>query len=126
MPAKKTASTSGPRSKPVTSPATRTDAITVARTIEASASDVFRAFNDPTRRSWCFTTAFRVLAMTAPRSLRVLLPDASMVQVFIARKGNVRSAVTITHSHLADDAAVEQARANWRDALARLAEMLSE
>ena len=110
----------------MTSPATRSDTITVARTIEASASDVFRAFNDPTRCGWCFTQVFRVLAVTAPRALRFLLSDETMVKVAIERKGNVRSSVTVTHSHLADPAACEQARLAWRDALARLADLLAE
>ena len=100
--------------------------VSVARSLEASASDVFRAFNDPSRRQWCGVTDYLVRTAVAPRSLRIGMPDGSMVDVMIERKGNTRCAVTVQHKQLADANAAERARAMWRDALARLAGMLSE
>lgn len=100
--------------------------ISVSRTLEGSASDVFRAFNDPTRRAWCFTTSYTVRTTVAPRSLRLAMPDESLVTIAIDRKGNARCAVSVHHSKLPDAATAEQAKSAWRDALARLAGMLSD
>ncbi len=100
--------------------------ISVQRTLEASASDVFRAFNDPTRRQWSAVPDYLVRTAVAPRSLRIGMPDGSTVRVVIERKGNTRCTVTVQHGQLADAAAAERARIDWRDALARLAGLLSE
>ena len=100
--------------------------ISVARTMEASASDVFRAFNDASRRQWSAGQEYLVRTAIAPRSLRLGLPDGTLVAVAIDRKGNTRCSVTIAHSKLPDVAAADRAKAVWRDALARLAGMLAE
>lgn len=100
--------------------------ISVQRTLDASASDIFRAFNDPTRRQWSAVTDYLVRTAVAPRSLRIGMPDGSTVRVGIERKGNTRCAVTVQHGQLADTAAAERAKIEWRDSLARLAGLLSE
>lgn len=100
--------------------------ISAARTIDASASDVFRAFNDPTRRQWMDGATYQVRRAIAPRLLRLAMPDGSQVEVVIDRKGNTRCAVSLQHRHLIDAAAAERAKLMWRDALARLADMLWE
>ena len=100
--------------------------ISVARTLDASASDIFRAFNDPTRRQWSAVPDYLVRTAVAPRSLRIGMPDGSMVTVVIDRKGNTRCAVSVQHSKLTDAAAADRAKVMWRDALSRLAGMLSE
>lgn len=100
--------------------------ISVSRTVEASASDAFRAFNDPTRRGWCFVRDYVVRTTIAPRSLRIAFADESLVVVAIARKGNARCAVTVQHSKLPDAAAAEKMKEQWREALARLAGMIAD
>jgi len=100
--------------------------VAAARTIDASASDVFRAFNDPTRRQWLGASTYQVRRAVAPRLLRLAMPDGSLVEVIIDRKGNTRCAVSLQHRQLADAAAAERAKLLWRDALARLADMLWE
>lgn len=100
--------------------------ISVSRTLEASASDVFRAFNDPTRRGWCFVSDYVVRTTIAPRSLRIAFSDDTLVVVAIARKGNTRCAVTVQHNKLPDAATAEKAKDAWRDALARLAGMVAD
>lgn len=100
--------------------------ISVSRSLEASASDVFRAFNDPARRSWSAVRDFVVRTTIAPRSLRLGMPDETLVSVAIERKGNTRCTVSVQHSKLPDAAVAEQAKAMWRDALAQLADMLAE
>lgn len=99
---------------------------TAQRTVEASASEVFRAFNDPTRRLWSHITDYVVRSTVAPRLLRLVLPDGSLVTVTISRKGNVRSTVDVLHTMIVSSADAEQSKRHWRDALSRLAGMLAE
>jgi hypothetical protein len=100
--------------------------VSVSRTLEGTASEVFRAFNDPTRRAWCPVQDYIVRTTIAPRSLRLGMPDGSLVAVSIERKGSVRSAIEVQHSKLEDAAAADRAKSLWREALARLAEMLAD
>ena len=100
--------------------------VSVTRTLEASASEVFRAFNDPTRRGWCHVQDYVVRTTIAPRSLRLGFSDGTLVAVAIERKGNTRCAVSVQHAGLADEAAAERARAEWKESLARLAQALAE
>jgi len=114
------------KSQPVVAPTANGVEISVARTMEASASDVFRAFNDVSRRQWSAGQEYLVRTAIAPRSLRLGLPDGTLVGVAIDRKGNTRCSVTVSHSKLPDAAAADRAKVAWRDALARLAGMLTE
>lgn len=99
---------------------------TATRAVEATASELFRAFNDPTRRLWSHVTDYVVRSTVAPRLLRLGMRDGSLVTVTITRKGNVRSAVDIQHSMIASAEAAELSKRQWREALARLAGMLAE
>lgn len=108
-------------SRPVTAGANLE--IQVTRTIDASASDAFRAFNDSARRGWITSQEYLVRTAIAPRSLQLGLPDGSTVQVRIDRKGNRRCVVAILHGQLVDQRTADRAKAMWRDALNRLAEM---
>lgn len=100
--------------------------ISVSRTIEATVSEVFRAFNDPTRRMWCAVPDYVVRTTIAPRSLRLGMPDGTLVAVSILRKGGVRCQVTVDHTKLTDAAHAEQQKVEWRAALARLSDMIAE
>jgi hypothetical protein len=100
--------------------------ISVSRTIDASASDLFRAFNDPTRRSWSAVQDYVVRTTIAPRSLRLGMPDSTLAAVTITRKGNTRCSIEIQHSNLPDAAAADRAKSMWRDALARLTDLLAD
>jgi uncharacterized protein YndB with AHSA1/START domain len=101
-------------------------AVSVARTIDGSASAVFRAFNDPTRRAWCHERMYSVQAAVAPRMLRLAMPDKSTVTISIARKGNTRTMVSLEQTKLVDAAAADRARIAWKQALDRLAMLLDE
>ena len=100
--------------------------IAVSRSLEASASEVFRAFNDPTRRAWSSVRDFVVRTTIAPRLLRIGMRDGTLVTVTIARKGNSRCAVTVEQHKLPDELTAEQAKAMWRESLARLADLLAD
>jgi hypothetical protein len=101
-------------------------AVSVSRSLEATVSEVFRAFNDPTRRSWSPVRDYVVRNTIAPRLLRIALADGQQLTVTIARKGNTRCMVTVEQSKVPDELSVEKSRALWRDALARLADQLAD
>ena len=98
----------------------------VSRAVEASVSEMFRAFNDPTRRAWCHAANYVVRSTVAPRLLRLAMPDGSLITVTISRKGNVRCMVDVLHSLLPTADAAEQAKRQWRESLSRLAGLLAE
>jgi hypothetical protein len=95
------------------------DGATISRTIEASASEVFRAFNDPRMRGWCHEAGYAVRRATAPRSLVLGLQGSAGAQVAIERRGNTRTLVTLRLTHGTDPAA-------WRASLDRLSAMVLE
>lgn len=98
--------------------------VRASRILDASASAVFRALNDPTRRGWSPEPLYRVLSALAPRFVRLALPDGSQVSVAITRQGNVRCSVAIEHSGLPADSQPIAVRQRWMAALAALAEQL--
>ena len=100
--------------------------VSVSRSLEATASEVFRAFNDPARRAWSPVRDYVVRNTIAPRMLRIALPDGTQLTVTITRKGNTRCMVTVEQSKVPDELSLEKSRALWRDALARLADMLAD
>ncbi|MDQ8158262.1 MAG: hypothetical protein P3C09_14410 [Gemmatimonadota bacterium] len=99
-------------------------AVTVSRTLDASPSEVFRAFNDPSRRQWSAAQGYRVVSAVAPRFLRLMMHDGTLVSVSITRKGNARCAVDLEHARLPAAAAGEVAKSEWRLGLERMAELL--
>ncbi len=101
-----------------------TVAVSVSRTLDASPSEVFRAFNDPTRRQWSGTLGYRVVSAVAPRFLRLMMHDGTLVNVSVGRKGNARCAVDLEHSRLADGTAGEKMKSEWREAMGKMGEQL--
>lgn len=106
-------------------PAPKTFECTAARTLEASASEVYRAFNDPSRRGWCHERGYAVRGSVAPRSLTLGIADGSVGVVAIARKGT-RCQVSVLQKGITTADAAERARIDWRNSLERLAGMLAE
>jgi len=101
-----------------------TVSVTVSRTIDASPSEVFRAFNDPKRRQWSGFLGYRVVNAVAPRFLRLMMHDGTLVSVSVGRKGNARCAVELEHTRLPNASEGERMKTEWRDGIARMAEQL--
>jgi hypothetical protein len=98
--------------------------VRVTRILDAPASSVFRALNDPARRGWSPEPLYRVVSALAPRFVRLALPDGSQVSVAIDRQGNVRCSVTVEQSGLPANLPADVAYGRWKGALAALAEQL--
>ena len=107
-------------------PVAKTFESSVSHSIEASTSDVYRAFNDPNRRSWCHERAYTVRGSVAPRSLILRFADGTSASVAISRKGNARSLVMVLHKGIATAANAEIARNQWRASLERLAATMAD
>jgi hypothetical protein len=113
---------STPPSSPPSAPAR--GVVRVTRILDAPASSVFRALNDPARRGWSPEPLYRVVSALAPRFVRLALPDGSQVSVAIDRQGNVRCSVTVEQSGLPTSLPADVAYGRWKGALAALAEQL--
>jgi hypothetical protein len=107
-------------------PPVKTFEASVARTIEASASDIFRAFNDPNRRGWCHERGYAVRGSVAPRSLTLGIADGTFASVAITRKGNTRCVISVLQRGFLEPAQAERARDDWRGSLERLAGLMAE
>lgn len=107
-------------------PAAKTFEATAARSIEASASEVFRAFNDPNRRGWCHERGYAVRGSVAPRSMTLGFADNTIASVGIIRKGNTRCQVSVLQKGFPNPDLAARARSDWSAALERLAGMMAE
>jgi hypothetical protein len=84
--------------------------------IDASPSEVFRAFNDPTRRQWGSAFGYTVMNAVAPRFLRLMMHDGTLVSVSIGRKGMLVAAKTIALTAIdlfKKPALIEEAKTEW-------------
>jgi hypothetical protein len=98
--------------------------VSVTRTVEATADDVWRDFVEPARRNrWLEAGALRVRSGTGRpgKSARFDDRDGRLVHIYLTGKG-ARCSVAVTTEHLAGPDEVEAHRALWRSRLDRLAE----
>ncbi|MFF0310253.1 hypothetical protein ACFYSC_22715 [Streptosporangium sp. NPDC004379] len=98
-------------------------AVTVSRTMDASADRLFTAFADETERGrWLPDGRLRERTATRPRSARFDWDeDGTRVHVTFTAKSENRGTVTVEHARLADAEAAERAKRWWRDRLTSLA-----
>jgi hypothetical protein len=95
----------------------------VSRTVAVPVERLFEAVCDP---SWPAEGALRPRTARPARSARFDWEDgATRVHAYFTAKGDAKSAVTIQHERLAG-AAVEHAKAYWRDRLVELKRALEE
>ncbi len=97
--------------------------VSVSRTIPASVEALFAVWNDDGRRdSWLGATV-KVRKANLNRSMRAETGErGSDLSVSFYAKGPDRCQVVVQQTKLADRSEVEERRAFWRDALARLGE----
>jgi uncharacterized protein YndB with AHSA1/START domain len=98
--------------------------VSVTKTIDASAADVWRDFVEPRRRErWLEPGALRVRSGTGTlgKSARFDAPDGRLVHIWLDDKGD-RCSVAVTCEKLDGPEEVAAMRAIWRERLAALAE----
>lgn len=95
-----------------------------SKTINAPAEQVFEAFVDAgLRRQWLPDLEVSVRTTTPGRSAGFDLPDGSRLRVALAENG-AKTQVAVEHGRLADTAAADRAKADWRDRLTSLKDRL--
>lgn len=97
--------------------------VSISKTIDASADDVWRDFVETRRRDrWLDPGTLRVRPKTGTpgKSARFDDADGRTVHIYLTAKDE-RSSVAVTCEGLADQAEVETHRALWRDRLGALA-----
>jgi len=97
-----------------------------SRTYAVPVATLFEAWADPKiRRRWLDDVRVTTRTASAPRSMRLGLPDGAIVAVGFTAKGRAKSAVAIQHTKLPDRVAVERTKEAWTKRLDALAEVLS-
>jgi len=96
-----------------------------SKTVAASVDQLYEAWMDEaTQRSWLGVPAPDVRTAQPGHSLRLTWHDGSWVIVGFTDKGDGKSQVTVSHERLPNARAANKYRAFWKEALARLQEML--
>lgn len=98
----------------------------VTKTVPVGVDRLFDAFADAgARRRWLEPGTLRVRTAQRGRSARFDFRDGSTrVLAYFEEKGPGKASVVVQHERLEDANAREEARAFWKERLARLAEML--
>ena len=96
-----------------------------SRTFGVSVETLYEAWADGRRRKrWLDETGVKVRTATAPKSLRLQMPDGAIVAVGFSSKGKSKSAVALEQARLPDREAAEALKQRWSDRLDALGESL--
>jgi hypothetical protein len=96
------------------------------KTFGAPVEVLFDAWADcATRRRWLDGLEVEVRTATRPKSLRLRWPDGTVVLVMFTSKGPDRSVAALTHTKLADKAALNRTKQYWTERFDVLARVLA-
>jgi uncharacterized protein YndB with AHSA1/START domain len=97
----------------------------VSKTIGVDVQELYDAWADARRRSqWLKGEKATVKSSSHAKSMRLLWPDGSVVEVNFSAKGRGKSVVAVQHTKLPDAKAVERVKAAWKGHLDALKVML--
>jgi hypothetical protein len=95
-----------------------------SKTFSVPVTALFKAWaDDATRRRWLDGVDVVVRTATAPKSMRLQWPDATIVVVGFTAKSASKSAVSVVHTKLRDRAASNNAKQYWTERLDALASL---
>lgn len=95
------------------------------KTVSAPVDALFAAWTDPeARRRWLGEHALEVRGTTPGKSLRARWSDGTPLDVRFETKGEGKSAVSVDHQRIADEASAARLKAVWRESLDRLKALL--
>lgn len=95
----------------------------VSRTINVDQKTVWAKLTGAERKIWLKGT-FEDFSSTAPRSLRLSLPDGSRVELALTAKGPQKTTITASHAKLKGAGEVAARKEFWQDALGKLKKLL--
>ena len=97
-----------------------------SKTLPVSAKVAFDAFVDArTRKKWLKGVDVTIRTATSPKSVRIGMPDGSIVAVWITAKGE-KCAVAVQADNLPTRAEANTRKAFWTEKLAALEELLGD
>ena len=100
--------------------------VSVSKTFPVDADGLFRAFTDPRERSrWLEPGTLRTRTSQPGRTARFDISGGGRLHVYLTPKGAARASVSLQVEKLPDADAVEEARAFWKERLARLGDTIS-
>ena len=98
-----------------------------SRTFGVDVETLYEAWADGRRRKrWLDATGVKVRTATAPKSLRLQMPDGAIVAVGFASKGKGKSSVALEQARLPDRETAEALKRTWSERLDALGEALKE
>ncbi|HYF40757.1 MAG TPA: hypothetical protein VD930_13765 [Gemmatimonadales bacterium] len=98
-----------------------------SKTFAAPLGRVYHAFNDAGIRSrWLSESGLTIRGATREKSMRIVWPDRTPVEIWFLRKGKDKSQVALAHRKLPDRAAVDRMKQYWGERLEALKEILMQ
>ena len=96
-----------------------------SRTFNVPVAELFDAWADaPVRKRWLDAAGAKVRSATAPKAMRILWPDGSVVIAGFTAKGPAKSSVAIAHTKLPDRETANQLKGYWAERFDALADVL--
>lgn len=94
----------------------------VSKTLPVSDAEAHAWLANEEKRALWLDTPVSIRTATAPKSVRMGMPDHTIAAAWIVPRGDSKCSIGISHTKLADSDAVDEAKALWKAALERLAE----
>jgi hypothetical protein len=97
-----------------------------SKTFAAPLGRLYRAFSDArTRSRWLPESGLTVRGATREKSMRIIWPDHTPVEIWFVRKVEEKSQVSLAHRKLPDRGAVDRMKQYWAERLDALKEVLA-
>ena len=96
-----------------------------SRTFSVPVTELFDAWAEaPLRKRWLDAAGAKVRSATAPKAMRILWPDGSVVIAGFTAKGPAKSSVAIAHTKLPDRETANLLKGYWAERFDALADVL--
>lgn len=96
-----------------------------SKTVPVGVEELWRAFEDDTRRARWLPDELTVRTAKKPKSMRVRLSDDSPLDIYFMAKGAEKSTVTLQHRKLPNREKADEMKLYWGERLEALKEMLA-
>ncbi|MGE5804031.1 MAG: hypothetical protein ACM358_17430 [Gemmatimonadota bacterium] len=91
-----------------------------SKTFAVPLARLYKSWSDVKLRTKWLPDELTVRSATPQKYMRIVWPDATLIQLVFAKKGAAKSAVSVQHTKLPDRAAVTKLKAFWEERLKTL------